>query len=90
MVLESELTSSPGKKSSLEGHFFAHSTNKFWVSTEIKLSSDTEQRSLYGCGLTPRLFTPYEDLKLPGQCNIGLTNLVDRCTSMVSRSTKLS
>ncbi|EIW66020.1 hypothetical protein TREMEDRAFT_65863 [Tremella mesenterica DSM 1558] len=66
----------PGKRSSTEGHHFAHPTNKFW-------------RAIHLSGLTDRQLSPMEDHLLPDLYNYGLTNLVDRPTSEQSELSTL-
>ena len=50
-----------GRRSALEGAYYAHGQNKFW-------------KTLYATGLTPRLFTP-QDYPLLDDLDIGLTDI---------------
>ncbi|ORX39228.1 hypothetical protein BD324DRAFT_618904 [Kockovaella imperatae] len=66
----------PGKKSSIDGHHFAHPSNKFW-------------KALYLSGITDRRVAPSEDASMPELFNFGLTNLCDRPTSEMSELSTL-
>jgi TDG/mug DNA glycosylase family protein len=57
----------PGLVSGATGHHFARPGNRFWP-------------TLFGAGLTPRLFRPDEDRLLP-EFGLGITNLVARTTA---------
>ena len=50
-----------GRKSALEGAYYAHGQNKFW-------------KTLHAVGLTPRLFAP-QDYPLLNALDIGLTDI---------------
>jgi len=57
----------PGLYSAAIGHHFGRPGNRFW-------------KALYAAGLTPRLFSPFEDAELL-TLGIGITNIVPRATS---------
>ncbi|GAA5845888.1 hypothetical protein JCM3766R1_004646 [Sporobolomyces carnicolor] len=61
----------PGLKSAQMGQHYASPTNHFW-------------KALAGSGLTDRLLHPSEGAILPGEYNIGSTNLVPRPTAEMS------
>ena len=57
----------PSLYSAAVGHHFARPGNRFWP-------------ALHGAGLTPRLFSPFEDQQLT-EHGCGITNLVARATA---------
>jgi TDG/mug DNA glycosylase family protein len=63
----------PSIYSAAVGHHFARPGNRFWP-------------ALHAAGLTPRLFSPFEDTLLPG-IGYGLTNLVPRATARADELT---
>jgi TDG/mug DNA glycosylase family protein len=63
----------PGLYTAAVGHHFARPGNRFWS-------------SLYESGITPRLFSPFEDKKLL-KLGIGITNLVSRTTKTAGEIT---
>jgi len=56
----------PGLYSAAIGHHFGRPGNRFWP-------------ALFASGLTPRLFSPFEETKLLKR-GIGIVNIVDRAT----------
>lgn len=64
----------PGLYSAAAGHHFAGPGNRFWP-------------ALNGAGLTPRLLSPREDIKLL-EWGLGITNVVDRATAKAALLTK--
>src|SRR5436309_8282442 len=56
----------PGLYSGATGHHFARPGNRFW-------------KTLHGAGLTPRVYSPFEDRSLL-ELGLGITNLVARTT----------
>jgi double-stranded uracil-DNA glycosylase len=63
----------PGLYSAAVGHHFGRPGNRFW-------------RALHGSGFTERLFSPYEDARLPA-LGLGITNLVPRTTARAEELT---
>lgn len=57
----------PGLYTAAIGHHFGRPGNRFWP-------------ALYAAGITPRLFSPYEERELLG-LGCGITNLVARATA---------
>ncbi len=57
----------PSLYSAAVGHHFARPGNRFWP-------------TLHAAGFTPRLFSPFEDSRLP-DLGYGITNFVDRATA---------
>jgi double-stranded uracil-DNA glycosylase len=64
----------PGLYSGAVGHHFARPGNRFWP-------------ALQRAGLTPRLFTPWEERELL-KSGIGITNIVNRTTAAASELSK--
>ncbi len=64
----------PGLYTAAVGHHFARPGNRFWP-------------SLFKAGLTPRLFSPFEEEKLL-PLGFGITNLVKRATAAASEIQK--
>ncbi|KLO09206.1 DNA glycosylase [Schizopora paradoxa] len=65
----------PGKRSAEVGFHFAHPSNQFW-------------KILHESGWTDRRLDPSEEHTLPGSYNVGLTDLVERPTSMAHELAK--
>ncbi len=65
----------PSLVSAQTGHHYANKNNRFW-------------KILYLAGLTPKLFTASEEVKLL-QLGYGLTNIVARPTKSAAEITKL-
>lgn len=63
----------PGLYSAAIGHHFGRPGNRFWS-------------ALHAGGLTPRLLSPFEEVRLLG-FGLGLTNLVDRTTARADELT---
>jgi TDG/mug DNA glycosylase family protein len=64
----------PGLYSAATGHHFARPGNRFWP-------------TLHASGLTPRLFSPFEERELL-KLRIGITNIVPRATAAADELTR--